>query len=198
MDGYQKRSEQKKQDILRSAVNLFLTYGIQKVSVAEIARQANVSQVTIYNYFGSKHKLVEEMIIFYLDQVWSDFENILTSDKPFIEKIKHLMFTKIEAANDLHRDSFNHFMKKYAAGLPYVEQMMQEKIMPGLMALIEEGKQEGYVDPNLANESVLVFIQMFRDYMQKEEALPHLQKMTGDLMKLFFYGLIGSKHNWEE
>ncbi|OUS75610.1 TetR family transcriptional regulator [Paenibacillus sp. MY03] len=198
MDGYQKRRDQKKKDILRSAVDLFLTYGIQKVSIAEIASKANVSQVTIYNYFGSKHNLVEEMLVFYLDQIWSEYEKMLTNDMPFIEKIKSVMFAKIDSANNVHPDTFTHFMKKYATGVPYLEKMMQEKIMPGLMTLIEEGKQQGYVDPGLSNESILVFIQMFKDYMQKEEAFPHLQKMTGDLNKLFFYGLVGSKHNWEE
>lgn len=195
MDGYQRRTEQKKKDILRTAVDLFLTYGIQKVSVAEIASKANVSQVTIYNYFGSKQNLVEEMLVYYLDQVWSEYEKMFCSDLPFIEKIKNIMFNKIDSANKVHPDTFTHFMKTYAAGVPYLEQIMQEKIMPQFLALIDEGKREGFVDPGLSNESVLVFVQMFRDYMQKEEAFPHLQKLTGDLTKLFFYGLIGSKHN---
>lgn len=198
MDGYQRRREQKKKDILRTAVDLFLTYGIQKVSIAEIASQANVSQVTIYNYFGSKHNLVEEMLVYYLDQLWSEYEKMLSSDLPFIEKIKNMMFTKIDSANQVHPDAFTHFMKKYAAGVPYLEKMMQERILPRLITLIDEGRQEGYVDPGLSNESVLVFIQMFKDYMQKEEAFPHLQKLTGDLTRLFFYGLVGSKHNLEE
>lgn len=198
MDGYQRRREQKKKDILRTAADLFFTYGIPKVSVAEIASRANVSQVTIYNYFGSKHNLVEEMLVYYLDQIWSEYEQMLSSDLPFIEKIQKVMFNKINSANQVHPDTFTHFMKKYAAGVPFVEKMIQEKMMPRLMDLINEGKQEGYVDPGLSNESVLAFVQMFKDYMQKEEAFPHLQKLTGDLTKLFFYGLVGSKHNLTE
>lgn len=195
MDGFQRRREQKKEDILRSAIDLFLTYGIQKVSVAEIASKANVSQVTIYNYFGSKHNLVEEMLVYYLDKIWSDYEMMLCSDLPFIEKIKKVMFNKIDSANRVHPDTFTHFMKKYAAGVPYLEKMIQEKIIPRLIDLIDEGKREGYIDPDLSNESVLMFVQMFKDYMQKEETYPHIQKLTGDLTKLFFYGLVGSKHN---
>lgn len=198
MDGFQRRREQKKEDILRSAIDLFLTYGIQKVSVAEIASKANVSQVTIYNYFGSKHNLVEEMLVYYLDKMWSDYEMMLCSDLPFIEKIKKVMFNKIDSANRVHPDTFTHFMKKYAAGVPYLEKMIQEKIIPRLIDLIDEGKREGYIDPDLSNESVLMFVQMFKDYMQKEETYPHIQKLTGDLTKLFFYGLVGSKHNLTE
>ncbi|MBD2847651.1 TetR/AcrR family transcriptional regulator [Paenibacillus sp. IB182496] len=198
MDGYQRRSEQKKKDILRSALKLFLAYGIEKVSVAEIARQAGASQVTIYNYFGSKQKLVEEMLVHYLDQIWAEYEKMLSADMPFIAKLKRIMFAKINTANELHPEAFTHFMKKYATGVPHLETMMQEKILPTLMALIEQGKREGEVNPELSDESVLVFIQMFRDYMQKEEAYPQLQKLTGDLTKLFFYGLVGNKQNGDK
>jgi hypothetical protein len=64
---------------------------------------------------------------------------------------------------------------------------------PRLIALIDEGKREGYVDPDLSNESILIFLQMFKENIQKEEVYPHLQKLTEDLTKLFFYGLVGRK-----
>ncbi|MEJ9315183.1 TetR/AcrR family transcriptional regulator, partial [Halalkalibacterium halodurans] len=36
MDGFQRRKEQKKRDILEAALSLFMEYGLQKVSIAEI------------------------------------------------------------------------------------------------------------------------------------------------------------------
>lgn len=195
MDGFKRRREQKKKDILQAAMDLFMTYGIQKVSVAEIASKANVSQVTIYNYFGNKHNLVEETFAYALDKIWSDYEKILDSDLPFIEKIKSTMFFKIQSAHNVHPDTLIYFTKKYTSGAPYFETIMREKIMPRVIALIDEGKREGYVDPDLSNESILIFIQMFKEYLQKEEVYPHVQKLTEDLTKLFFYGLVGRKDN---
>ena len=58
MDGFEKRREQKKKDILKAALSLFQQYGVQKVTISEIAKKANVSQVTIYNYFESKDNLL--------------------------------------------------------------------------------------------------------------------------------------------
>lgn len=195
MDGFERRREQKKKDILQAAMDLFMTYGPEKVSIAEIASKANVSQVTIYNYFGNKHNLIEEMIVYSLRQIWSEYETLFDSDLPFIEKVRKSMFHKIQSATAIHPDAFVQFIKKYNAGVPVLETFMQEKIMPKMMALIEEGKRDGYVDPDLSDEAVLMFIQMFREFMQKEEVYPHLQRMTGDLTKLFFYGLVGSKDN---
>lgn len=68
MDGFEKRREQKKRNILEAALALFMEYGIQRVSITEIAKKANVSQVTIYTYFESKENLVRLVFKFYVDQ----------------------------------------------------------------------------------------------------------------------------------
>jgi AcrR family transcriptional regulator len=66
LDGFQRRRELKKSHILQAALALFMEFGIQKVSIKEIAAKANVSQVTIYNYFGGKDQLVHDVIAFYI------------------------------------------------------------------------------------------------------------------------------------
>ena len=195
MDGFERRREQKKKAILQAAMDLFMAHGTQKVSVAEIADKANVSQVTIYNYFGNKHNLVEEAIVYCIHQIWSEYEALFDSDLPFIDKIRNAMFFKIRSTTNIHPDTFAAFLQKYASGNAFLETFLQEKMMPRMVALIEDGKREGYVDPKLSNESILMFFQMFKEYMQKEEVYPHLQRMTEDLTKLFFYGLVGQKDN---
>ncbi|MFH9420506.1 TetR/AcrR family transcriptional regulator [Streptomyces sp. NPDC017529] len=44
--------------VLRTAVELFLERGFEKVSVQEIADAADVSKMTVFNYYGSKEDLV--------------------------------------------------------------------------------------------------------------------------------------------
>ena len=91
MDGFEKRREQKKRDILNAALALFMEYGLQKVSITEIAKKANVSQVTIYNYFESKENLVRLVFKFYVDQIWDEQKHLLVNDLPFNEKIKKII-----------------------------------------------------------------------------------------------------------
>ena len=57
LDGFTRRKEQSKEDIRRAAWELFSQFGVMKVSIADIARKAGVSQATIYNHFGSKEAL---------------------------------------------------------------------------------------------------------------------------------------------
>lgn|SRR5690606_21766914 len=194
MDGFERRREQKKKDILQAALSLFLKYGVQKVSVAEIAKEAAVSQVTIYNYFESKDNLVHEAIIFYTDTVWQKYyEEIFESDLSFSEKITKIIFEKKETAEEIHPDFYQYFMKEYANGISYMEKLYTEQVLPKFIELFNEGKAEGLVDPTLSNEAIIFYIQMFKEYFQREDAYEKALPITEDLTKLFFYGIAGNK-----
>lgn len=55
-----------KEHITNTAMELFLSKGIQETSVEEIAKLGNISRVTIYKYFPSKLDIVEAVFIQYL------------------------------------------------------------------------------------------------------------------------------------
>ncbi|CDQ41184.1 MULTISPECIES: TetR/AcrR family transcriptional regulator [Virgibacillus] len=191
MDGFKRRRELKKSHILQAALTLFMDFGVQKVSIKEIATKANVSQVTIYNYFESKNNLVHEVIKHYISETWWEFESLFDNDLPFPEKIKKLIFAKTETAQHINSNFYNVIMKEYSAGISYIEELYQKKAIPKMMELFEEGKREGYVDPDLSNESILMYFHIFKEAMQREDIYNKILPMTEDIMKILFYGIIG-------
>ncbi|GHE51885.1 TetR family transcriptional regulator [Streptomyces longispororuber] len=54
----ERKKRQTTQRIWQAAVDLFVERGFDKVSVAEIAAAADVSKMTVFNYFGTKEDLV--------------------------------------------------------------------------------------------------------------------------------------------
>ena len=66
MNGFERRTELKKDKIRTAALKLFCTYGPDKTSINEIAQEAGVSPASIYNYFGSKEGLMKDTIINFL------------------------------------------------------------------------------------------------------------------------------------
>lgn len=54
----QTRSEVRKESILKAAERVFAQKGFHAATIAEVAQEARVSEGTIYEYFGSKEKLL--------------------------------------------------------------------------------------------------------------------------------------------
>ena len=87
MDGFARRKEQSKEDIRKAAWELFSQFGVDRVSIADIARKAGVSQATIYNNFGSKEALVREFVTGAVEQLVNRVQEILTPKMLFQEKM---------------------------------------------------------------------------------------------------------------
>lgn len=193
MDGFKKRSEQKKMDILQASLKLFQQYGVQKVTIVEIAKEADVSQVTIYNYFESKDNLIREVFKYYVDSIWDEQKQLLESELPFHEKLEKVIFGKIFETNQISERFFEDFMKDYASGQSYVEQLYYEESLPLYIAFFEQGRKEGYIDPSISDEAILFYLQMFQQYMQRQDVAKQIFPIADELTRLFFYGLRGKR-----
>src|SRR5690625_976250 len=189
MNGFERRKKLKEKDILEAALSLFMRYGAQKVSVSEIAKEAQVSQVTIYNYFESKDNLIAHVIRFYVDQIWDELKMLLTSDIPYEDKIKQMI--SIKNVPTTNHAFFQDLLKDYATGQSYMEKVYLKEGLPLLMDFVNEGKEQGYIDPTLSNEAILFYFQMFQEYMRREDIAQSLIPISEDLTKLFFYGIAG-------
>jgi AcrR family transcriptional regulator len=54
----ERKKQQTRQAITDTALRLFAGHGFERVSVAQIAREAEVSEATVFNYFPTKEDLV--------------------------------------------------------------------------------------------------------------------------------------------
>lgn len=192
MNGFEKRKAKKETDILQASISLFMKYGIKKVSIAEIAKEANVSQVTIYNYFGNKDQLVEHALTYYINQIWEEYNEIINSDLPYKEKIKHIILKKSLTGQKIHEGLYEKVMTDFTNDRGALKGY-QEKAMPMIMNLFNEGKEKGYIDPAISNEAIIIYCQMFITYMQREADHINMLKHAEGLTKLFFYGIFGEE-----
>ncbi len=54
-----------------------------------------------------------------------------------------------------------------------------------------KGKEQGYTDKNFSQESILFYIQMLKDYVQREDVYPKVLPITENITNIFFYGIMG-------
>ena len=72
----EKLKQERKEKILNAACILFAEKGYKTTSVAEIAKQANISKGLIYNYFASKEDILRNILAMGFDLYDKAFETI--------------------------------------------------------------------------------------------------------------------------
>lgn len=193
MNGYEKRTQAKKNAIIQSARTLFVERGVTDVGVGEIAAQAKVSQVSIYNYFGDKNTLAKEVLIAILDQIIQEYEEILNKEIPFLEKLQIIMEKKYEAVIEA---SLSHF-SEYAWSDKVLRQVYWEAVAIKSAHIysefIELGKKEGAIDEAIPSEAILKYLHMSTAIMQDPEYLKTSEDYKLGIFRLFLYGLLGKE-----
>ena len=193
MNGFERRTEKKKESIRRAAMELFQIRGFDKVSIGDIAREAHVSHMTIYNHFGSKEELIRDIIKKLSTDLNIKTKEIIESDKPFPEKVQLLISSRTYAALMFQSEVIKAIAKDYPALKPFLDEM-REKYIPLTDKFIEEGKKSKYINPKLSNRSIRYFLQAYRSGLfSDKEVLENIkidEKLAHDIIYLSFYGII--------
>ncbi len=63
----------KRKFFIETATGLFLEHGIENIAIEDIAKAANVGEMTIYRYFGKKQAIVYEAVMTLQNSVSQDF-----------------------------------------------------------------------------------------------------------------------------
>ena len=72
-----KDPEERKQEILDTAMRLFMEKGFESVSMRDIAQEADIAAGLCYHYFDSKKKLFNAALDAYVDEITKEYIRIL-------------------------------------------------------------------------------------------------------------------------
>lgn len=194
MDGFERRAEKKKESIRRAARELFKAHGFKKVSLGDIAKEARVSHVTIYKYFGGKEELVRDIIKKIITDMVATSKEIIESDKPYLEKLNLLILSKVNVGAQYQGD----LIKAISRDLPEIKKFMDEMREKETEALtnklIAEGKRLKYIKADLSARAINYYFMIIRNglYTDKEllESVEIDKKLVHDLNYLWLFGLI--------
>lgn len=197
MDGFERRKERKREDILKAAVELFKLHGFKRVSIGDIAQKAGVSHVTIYNRFGSKESLIRSVAKTQILSAMDKYKEILDSDMPFLEKLETMVFNKGEIAGEFQGELLQAVIRTDAETQRLVESIWNTEVPQVLSRFLEEGKREGYIDPELSQESFNAYVTILRNgFFNSPEVIADMArdgKLIRDLIFITAYGLDGKR-----
>lgn len=191
MNNYEIRTNKKKATIISVAQELFKEKGFVNVSIKEIASMANVSQVSIYNYFGNKDALVGECVNFLMIEVIASAREILGSEMDFKEKVTKSLSM---CSNDISISLSEYFTKEALndkALIKLINEFVNKEKFELFREYIEVGKKEGAIDKIIATETILKFIEAISIAENNIDYSTVPDGYIEDMQKLLFYGILG-------
>ena len=102
---WQRRKEQREPEILAAARQLFESQGPEATSVATIARQAGVSEATVFKYFASKQELLERVVLDWIEPAAAQLEveiQAIAGARARLEHIAYRHLTDMVRSPQLH------------------------------------------------------------------------------------------------
>lgn len=193
MNGYERRTQEKKDSIINAAWELFSKRGITDVSIKEIAAKANVSQVSIYNYFGNKNALAKQVLISYLDKVIKEYDEILEEDIPFSEKLNFIMNKKHEISVEISQSDFSKDAWEDKTLQEVYREAVHTKAISIYTKFIKLGKEEGAIDKDIDDDAILAFLMSSVSILEQSNYLKTSLEYKESIIRLFFYGLLGKE-----
>jgi len=197
MKNKEEKEEEVKNLITQKSIELFLRYGIKRVTMDDIANNLGISKKTIYQHFKDK-----EEIISIATQRHMEYEcNVMLGvSKKASNAVEHLFLI-----SKCMRESFGYInssilydLKKYYKRAWEVYQKFENDVIYNeIENTLKKGIEEGYfreeIDVNILSKLRLYQIQMSFDqefFSEKEYSILDVQTQ---LLEHFTYGILSEK-----
>ena len=193
MNQYQKTTEKKKQAVIQAALRLFKDKGFKETSIKSIAEAAEVSPVSIYNYFGSKDNLVTLCVNDLFEEITQQAEDILKSNLAFN--------TKLDQALDLCQEKMSQQISYYFQDKTLRDPAFSSLLTKAITAkkrdiyrtYINLGKEEGLIARDLSTELILNVMDALNSVGNQLAHSDNLETDVKQIHQIFLYGILGKK-----
>ena len=193
MNQYQKTTEKKKQAIIQAALRLFKDKGFKETSIKSIAEAAEVSPVSIYNYFGSKDNLVALCVNDLFEEITQQAEDILNSNLDFKTKLDHAFALCQEQMSQQISDYFQDKMVEDSVFSTLLTKAITAKKRDIYRAYIKLGKEEGVIAEDLSTELILNVMDALNGMGNQLAHSDNLETELEQIHQIFLYGILGKK-----
>ena len=193
MNQYQKTTEKKKQAIIQAALRLFKEKGFKETSIKSIAEVAEVSPVSIYNYFGGKYNLVALCVNDLFEEITQQAEDILNSNLDFKTKLDHAFALCQEKMSQQISEYFQDKLVKEPTFSTLLAKAITVKKRDIYRAYIELGKEEGAIAEDLSTELILNVMDALNSMGNQLTHSANLETEVEQIHSIFLYGIFGKK-----
>ncbi|MDU2241492.1 MAG: TetR/AcrR family transcriptional regulator [Paenibacillus sp.] len=198
MNGFEKRTQEKKKQVLEATFYLMNTdAGIENLTMDEIAKHSNVGKTTVFKYFGSKENLIYEVFTYFLSQMGDTARAIMAENKPFEETIIAMSLSKINYLDKINKqfyiDLMDYFTKKDKDGISLIMQQYVKESYSMMLDLFHRGRKEGKVDLKYSDEFLLIYFQALVEGISSPHIYSKILPYTAQWTELLIKGIAPSQ-----
>lgn len=186
----------KYQRLVETARDLFMRYGIKRVTVEEICETAGVSKMTFYKHFNNKIDLA----LFILNRIFDEgvhrYKKIMNRDVPFAEKAGEIIQMKLELSEDISREMAKDILDSQ---IPEVAELMRKIIEDNFSLFFNdmiEAQKKGEIRSDLNPHFIMYILGQMQEMAADERVLSmykSTQALTSEMVNFFFYGILSGR-----
>ena len=183
----------KYEQIVDTAQELFMRYGIRRVTIEEICETAGVSKMTFYKHFKNKIDLA----LFILNKEFTEgvnrYKNIMAQDIPYSEKAKEIIRMKLESSKDISQEMLKDLM---ASPIPEVADFIQKISKENFKLIFDDmisGQKKGEIRRDINPHFIIYMLGRMQEMAADEQMLNMYespQALTKEIINFFFYGIL--------
>lgn len=198
MNGYEKRTQEKMNQVLEATFNLINTdQGIENLTMDDIAKYSNVGKTSIFKYFGSKENLIHEVFKHYLNNMGETAREIMRENKPFEETFIALTQNKIKCLDKVNKrfylDLMDYLTKKSDNGLSLIMEQYTKESFGIMLDLFHRGRKEGKIDLKYSDEFLMLYFQALVEGISSPQIYAKILPYTTHWTELLVKGIAPSK-----
>ena len=185
--------DKKQNQIIQVARRLFSRYGLKRVTVEEICREAGVSKMTYYKHFKNKVELARYVFEEIFAEGEQQFEAVLKADISFPEKVKEIIHLKEEQTQKYSQEFLNDWI---FINDPELKKLLENKTAEFRQRIIdffEQARKKGEIAQDINLNFVLYMMRHLSEILKDEQLLaiyPDKSQAIMEIVKYFFYGLL--------
>ena len=146
-----------KNKILHKAIDLFLTFGVKSVTMDDIAKELTISKKTIYTFFATKTKLVEETTSFLFDKINSEIISICSAGQNPIKELFLIKSLILKQLKDEKTSPHYQLQKYYPELFHSLKKKQFDTVNECISRNLTKGMEEGYYRKGLDLNSITRF-----------------------------------------
>ena len=189
----EKREKNKKYRALKdTAYELFMKFGISRVTVEEICLKAGVSKMTFYKYFKNKTHLDKDLIDNLVSVQMEKYRKIMEKPVPFTEKVKLILVLKNEQTEMMGKEFFTDLVLNPNPEIALYLEKIREKSAKEVLESFRSARESGEIRRDIKPEFIIYFLNHLTEMTRDEELLKMYStpnELAMELTNFFFYGI---------